>query len=72
MDHVLEILKHSESVLAKKIKGLKDGKPKWAAQENMREIREAIRILKEHNEVKADGWDNAWPTMPGPDAGFVF
>ena len=66
MDSVLEILKHSEAVLAKKIKGLKDGKPKWAAQEQMRELREAIAILKRHNNrpVADDNWGEVWPPFP--------
>jgi len=51
MDHVLDILKHSEAVLAKKIKGLKDGKPKWAANEQMTELREAIRILSTYGSI---------------------
>jgi len=53
MDYVLEILKHSESVLAKKIKGLKDGKPKWAANEQMTELREGIRILESYGSIDA-------------------
>jgi hypothetical protein len=66
MDHVLEILKHSENVLAKKIKGLKDGKPKWAAQEQMREIRDAIQVLKRYSNrpVADEAWGAPWPTMP--------
>lgn len=51
MDYVLDILRHSESVLAKKIKGLKDGKPKWAANEQMTELREAIRILEQYSSI---------------------
>lgn len=51
MDYVLDILRHSESVLAKKIKGLKDGKPKWAANEQMQELREAIRILETYGSI---------------------
>jgi hypothetical protein len=51
MDYVLEILKHSESVLSKKIKGLKDGKPKWAANEQMSELRTAIRILETYGSI---------------------
>jgi hypothetical protein len=67
MDYVLGILKHSESVLAKKIKGLKDGKPKWAANEQMTELREAIKALQDyekHMQQVPDGWHNAWPDMP--------
>jgi hypothetical protein len=67
MDYVLDILRHSEAVLAKKIKGLKDGKPKWAANEQMTELREAIKALNDyakHKETVPDGWHNAWPDMP--------
>jgi len=53
MEYVLEILKHSEAVLAKKIKVLKDGKPKWAANEQMTELREAIRILETYGGIDA-------------------
>jgi hypothetical protein len=51
MEYVLDILRHSEAVLAKKIKGLKDGKPKWAAAEQMTELREAIRILSTYGKI---------------------
>jgi hypothetical protein len=51
MEYVLEILKHSESVLSKKIKGLKDGKPKWAANEQMVELRTAIKILETYGSI---------------------
>ena len=51
MEHVMEILGHAEVVLMKKIKGLKDGKPKYAASEKLNEIRHAMYILKAHNEL---------------------
>jgi hypothetical protein len=35
----------------KKIKGLKDGKPKYAASERLNEIRHAMAILKAHDEL---------------------
>jgi hypothetical protein len=53
MEYVLDILRHSEAVLAKKIKGLKDGKPKWAANEQMTELREGIRILESYGSIDA-------------------
>lgn len=53
MEYVLNILRHSEAVLAKKIKGLKDGKPKWAANEQMTELREGIRILESYGSIDA-------------------
>lgn len=51
MQNVLEILGHAEVVLMKKIKAMKDGKPKYAASEKLNEIRHAIHILKAHDEL---------------------
>ena len=51
MEHVLEILGHAEVVLMKKIKAMKDGKPKYAASERLNEIRHAMAILKAHGEL---------------------
>ena len=50
MEHVMEILGHAEVVLMKKIKAMKDGKPKYAASERLNEIRHAMAILKAHGE----------------------
>ncbi len=49
MEEPIKILKHAEVVLMKKIKSLKDGKPKWLASEKLRELRHAISILKQVN-----------------------
>ncbi len=49
MDEAIKILRHAEDVLMKKIKGLKDGKPKYAASEKLRELRNAITVLKQAN-----------------------
>ena len=46
MEEAIKILQHAEVVLMKKIKGLQDGKPKWAASEKLRGIRYAIDYLK--------------------------
>ena len=51
MEHVIEILGHAEVVLMKKIKAMKDGKPKYAASERLNEIRHAMAILKAHDEL---------------------
>ncbi len=51
MEEAIKILEHNEVVLMKKIKGLKDGKPKYAASEKLRELRDAINILRAHNEM---------------------
>ena len=51
MEHVMEILGHAEVVLMKKIKAMKDGKPKYAASERLNELRYAIQVLKSHEEL---------------------
>lgn len=58
MQEAIDILKHSEVVLMKKIKGLKDGKPKWTASERLRELRYAIDVLEAHNELDEMLMDN--------------
>ena len=67
MQEAIAILRHSESVLAKKIKGMKDGIPKYNANDKIAEIREAIKALQEyekHLQKVPVGWHNAWPPMP--------
>lgn len=67
MQEAIDILRHSETVLVKKIKGMKDGKPKYAAAEKLNELRDAIKVLQEyekHMQSVPDGWHNAWPDMP--------
>lgn len=51
MQEAIEILQHSEVVLMKKIKAMKDGKPKYSASEKLNEIRYAIQILRTHDEM---------------------
>ena len=47
MIEAIKILRHAESVLMKKVKSMKDGKPKYAANDKIRELRAAIDILKQ-------------------------
>jgi hypothetical protein len=51
MQEAITILEHSEVVLMKKIKAMKDGKPKYAASEKLNEIRYAISVLKTHEDM---------------------
>jgi hypothetical protein len=51
MQEAIEILQHSEVVMMKKIKAMKDGKPKYAASEKLNEIRYAIQVLKAHEDM---------------------
>lgn len=67
MQEAIDILRHSETVLVKKIKGMKDGKPKYAASDKLNELRDAIKALQEyekHMQQVPDGWANKWPAMP--------
>jgi hypothetical protein len=51
MDYAIDKLKKDELVLIKKIKGLKDGKPKWKCNEELQEIRTAIKLLERYNAI---------------------
>jgi hypothetical protein len=58
MDYAIKKLKQDELVLMKKIKGLQDGKPKWAASTQLVEIRSAIALLERYNEMSAEDMEN--------------
>jgi hypothetical protein len=51
MNEAMKVLLHAEAVLVKKIKAMKDGKPKYAANERINELRDAIKILKAVDEL---------------------
>ena len=51
MKEAIEILENSEVVLMKRIKAMKDGKPKYAASERLNELRYAIQVLKSHEDL---------------------
>ena len=51
MDYAIMKLKQDEIVLMKKIKGLQVVKPKWAAAEQLDEIRSAIELLERYNNI---------------------
>lgn len=48
MDFAISKLKDDEVVLMKKIKSLKDGKPKWKCNEELVELRSAIKLLERY------------------------
>ena len=58
MEYAIKKLKQDEVVLMKKIKGLQDGKPKWAASAQLVEIRSAIALLERYNEMSAEDMEN--------------
>lgn len=53
MEYAIKKLKQDEVVLMKKIKGLQDGKPKWAASAQLDEIRSAIKLLERYENITA-------------------
>jgi hypothetical protein len=51
LEHALEVLQHAESVLMKRIREMRDGKPKDFAKDKLYQIREAIGLIKEYGVV---------------------
>lgn len=41
------VLIQAEAVLMKRIKAMRDGKPKYAASERLNELRAALKVLKD-------------------------
>ena len=46
-NEALIVLTHAEAVLMKRIKEMRDGKPKYAASERLTEIRSALKVIKD-------------------------
>jgi len=46
MQEAIEVLEKAESVLMKRIRAMREGKPKWAAADRLLEIREALKLIK--------------------------
>ena len=47
-NEALIVLTHAEAVLMKRIRDMKDGKPKYAASERLNELRTALKLLKSY------------------------
>lgn len=54
MELAIEKLKEAEVVQMNKIKRMKDGKPKWRAEDQLDEIRSALHILQSINTGKSN------------------
>ena len=67
MEEAIKVLRHAESVLAKKIKAMKDGKPKYAAADKLNELREGIKAIQ-FAERAASGGTNFWSNRPADDS----
>jgi len=42
----MEVLQKAESVLMQRIRKMKDGEPKWAASQRLRDIRDVLVVVK--------------------------
>ena len=42
----LEVLQKAESVLMQRIRKMKEGEPKWAASQRLREVRDVMVVVK--------------------------
>ncbi len=46
MREAIEVLEKAEGVLMKRIREMRDGKPKYAASERLNELRSALKLIK--------------------------
>ena len=49
------VLTHAEAVLMKRIREMKDGKPKYAASERLQELRSALKLVKAYDDGASIG-----------------
>lgn len=49
------VLMHAEAVLMKRIRDMKDGKPKYVASERMQELRSALKLVKAYDDGASIG-----------------
>ena len=54
-NEALIVLTHAEAVLMKRIRDMKDGKPKYAASERLNELRTALKLLKVYDSGELSG-----------------
>ena len=46
MNEAIEVLEKAEAVLMKRIREMRDGKPKYAANHRLTELRDALKLIK--------------------------
>ena len=46
MNEAIEVLEKAEAVLMKRIREMRDGKPKYAANHRLSELRDALKLIK--------------------------
>jgi len=46
MNEAIVVLEKAEAVLMKRIRAMRDGKPKWEASKRLNELRSALKVIK--------------------------
>ena len=49
MNEAIEVLEKAEAVLMKRIREMRDGKPKYAASNRLAELRDALKLIKSNH-----------------------
>jgi hypothetical protein len=52
MNEAIEVLEKAEAVLMKRIREMRDGKPKYAANERLSELRNALKLIKANSKIE--------------------
>jgi hypothetical protein len=55
MNEAIEVLEKAEAVLMKRIREMRDGKPKYAANHRLSELRDALKLIKgNHKQILSE------------------
>jgi hypothetical protein len=52
MNEAIEVLEKAEAVLMKRIREMRDGKPKYAANQRLSELRNALKLIKANSKME--------------------
>jgi hypothetical protein len=52
MNEAIEVLEKAEAVLMKRIREMRDGKPKYATNERLSELRNALKLIKANSKIE--------------------
>ncbi len=54
MNEAIEVLEKAEAVLMKRIREMRDGKPKYAANHRLSELRDALKLIKANSKTEEE------------------
>jgi hypothetical protein len=54
MNEAIEVLEKAEAVLMKRIREMRDGKPKYAANHRLSELRDALKLIKGNSKTEEE------------------